>query len=141
MLFGTNPWSGGGAFARRQPAMRPPTQMQPLGQPVQPQPAYPAPTWPGQTPDGTYSTGLAGYYANQLQNQQVPGSVMAPPSPAPVAAPVAAPPMPGQSPGGWRDAFHSALATWRQGFDPEAMNRKDYRQLRPERGDYRMGGM
>lgn len=100
MLFGNgNPWMGGGRPApmrQRQPAA------QPAAQPA-PQPAaspYPAPTWLGQTEDGTYSTGLANYYANQLQNQQVPGSVQptqltAPtgsPAPAPGSAPTPMPP-------------------------------------------------
>lgn len=41
----------------------------------------------------------------------------------------------------WRQQYHNALMDWRQGFDPSAMSMKDYRQQRPDRGDFRMGNM
>jgi hypothetical protein len=133
MLFGTNPWTGGGARAPRR--QQPPQVAQPLAQPQQQAPQYPAPTWPGQTPDGAYALGLAQNYASQLQNQQVPGSIvpqMMPPQgiPAPVAQ------QPGMQPN-WRDAFRSALMDWRD--QRGTMGRADWRALRPDRQAFRMG--
>ena len=149
MLFGNNPWGG-----RKPPTMQPPVQqppvMQPLSQPAA-QPQYATPTWAQPTPDLAYSGGLANYYAGQLQNQQSPGTVLPQtqfpvqqqPAPAPVPAPAPAPVQgPGHGPGGWRDAFHTALQSWhnlRPTFGGDAF--AQWQQGRPMRQDYRQGGM
>jgi hypothetical protein len=89
MLFGNNPWSRRPSPPIMQPMGGQP-QMQPQMQP-QAQPQYATPTWPSQTPDGAYAGGLANYYAGQLQNQMVPGTVLPP-------NPMAGPPMGAQQP-------------------------------------------
>jgi hypothetical protein len=101
------------------------------------QPSYPAPTWPGQTPDGLYAMGLAQNYAGQLQNQQVPGSVAPQMAQVTQQQPVMQPPQPA-----WRDAFHSAMMDWR-GQKPGDHGDifAQWRQSRPDRQTYRMGGL
>jgi hypothetical protein len=137
MLFGNNPWS-----QRRAPVMQP-MGGQPQAQPqtqVQPQvQQYAQPTWLGPTPDGTYAGGLANYYAGQLQNQMVPGSIP-PPAMQPMAGQPAVnqalPPMP-MANGGWRDAFRSALQDWRGQRPGFGGDFSQWRMTRPDRQSFR----
>jgi hypothetical protein len=82
--------------------------------------------------------GLAQNYAGQLQNQQVPGSVV--PQMMPPQAVSGAPPQQQVQPD-WRDAFRAARADWRgQRPDDHGDLFAQWRMSKPMRQTFQGGG-
>jgi hypothetical protein len=105
MFFGrnSNPWLGNQQtmqpLAQQQ---RQPTGVMPMNQ-QQPMTSPPPVTWPGATSDGAFATNLGNLYAQQMPNQQVPGTILPPaaqPGGQPAQPPVATPPIIQQGRGG-----------------------------------------